>query len=375
MPSASEYPARPIHKPSASLFALPVDDDNGPPPVVADESMYDSRMLEIFEKLLARRAEPEPQDAVIARAPVINVIDRTQPRICTVTISELSWPSDRDKLSLASSNSSSWSATFRDDLTMSHPLIYHIEPRKNDIYAKPKPDEEPIAYANWIANDATVVAYAKIYMTPAEAAVYKANTIATVLWTAITTRHRKRNLIAQFSSLRQLLSFTLMPGDNHTRKIHEMSLLNERMWEMGTLTEDDFLCIVLVRAMGTHYRDLRLRVMENLSMSTKDNPYTSKDILELFELKAAFEKDDVNMKMDRMARSTTSSRFLKFLCVSSLSLHTLMTSNNVAADVFYLSPLSPTIAADTSFQLIIAFLIPNFIASYTASRRPLEKPL
>ncbi|KAF9031630.1 hypothetical protein BDZ89DRAFT_1111712 [Hymenopellis radicata] len=220
-------------------------------------------------------------------------IDRTYPRIRAVTLSELSWPSDNEKLSLADSNFTRWSETLRAVLTLSHPLIYHIEPSdKNDFYAKPNPDEEPFAYTNWIANDATVVAFAKQQMMPEEKAVYKAHTTAAALWTAITTRHLKRRVVAQVTFILKLLSLTLVPGDDHAQKIHEMVMLNKRLWEMGTPTEDVFLCAALIRAMGTHYRDYRSLVMENLSRSTKANPYTSEDIRKLFELVAAIEKDD-----------------------------------------------------------------------------------
>ncbi|THU81162.1 hypothetical protein K435DRAFT_873612 [Dendrothele bispora CBS 962.96] len=119
----------------------------------------------------------------------------------------------------------------------------------------PNADTEPRTYSNWNANNGSILGFMGLVIDDAEQEIIEGANTAQAAWTLLTQRHAQEGPVKQLTTL------------------------NKRIWDMGSLSLELFLCIIMINSMS-NVPDLLAtceNVAQQFAQSDGTNPNLTKN--------------------------------------------------------------------------------------------------
>jgi hypothetical protein len=183
--------------------------------------------------------------------------DARNPSIKVTGISHSAWPSIQSNLDLKDANWKTWSNTLFDIVQSTPPLSLHLA----EVPSPPDPSLQPNAFNNWQLNDGVVIAQIRLHVSPPERDFIDKAKFKTArqLYDILKTRHTKLGLSAQVSLINDALNLPFSSKTRVSDTLKELADLNDRIWQIGQPTADDFLSILVlhnIRSIRDLHRDI-----------------------------------------------------------------------------------------------------------------------
>ncbi|KAF5352139.1 hypothetical protein D9758_009247 [Tetrapyrgos nigripes] len=224
--------------------------------------------------------------------------DTTRPSVSIIALNTSLFK--HEHLSKDKNNFPSWKYQFIQTLRMNQGADGYLD----GSIIKPDKETEPRAWSNWKANNGSILGFMGLSVEVAEQeAIAKAET-AQIAWTSLLKRHGQEGPVKQVQLIQEALSIRYSPSENFATISSKLTTLNDRIWEMGSLTPEAFLCILMINAMSNvpELRATREHVAQSFAQSDgtnpdfKDNPnakkYDSSDIKRALDMAQGLNDSD-----------------------------------------------------------------------------------
>lgn len=149
---------------------------------------------------------------------------------------------------------------------------------------KPSSTTEPRAHENWIENDHFAYTAIAMNVSNDDEAKLDMSKGAKVAWDTLKERHQNNGPIRQVDLLRTALNMKCKKGTPLPKTCCEICDAVDQAFAMGTFTVDLFRCIAIINSLKD-FPHIHSSILRDLRMSTKEKPYTSKDIRHYLESK------------------------------------------------------------------------------------------
>ncbi|KAM6491094.1 hypothetical protein JOM56_013333 [Amanita muscaria] len=123
-------------------------------------------------------------------------------------------------------------------------------------------------------------------------------------WDKLKSRHENEGPVRQLQLLSQALSTSFTHDTPLPSTAAEIQGLIERAFAMGDLTYDVVTCLALLQAMGS-FPNLQTLVNHNISLSTKEKPYSPANIISLLENEQRLMESNKSTSTVALAARTT----------------------------------------------------------------------
>lgn len=236
-------------------------------------------------------------------------LDVTHPSISSLHVNEGHW-GPHALLDKTLNNWPSWSQHMILVLRLSKGLHAYINPKSTC----PLESVEPRAHRNYLSNDDTVRAFILMKCADAEHPTIISCDTAVDMWAALQLRHEQQGPISQITLLQEAFAVRYSPNVPFSETTLIFQKLNKRIWDMGTPTPENFLCILMLIGLSSDSTFLALRdsVISGLAAATTSVPYTSVDIIKRLDFEqqcraASKPLDALLVRGNTTSRSSSSS--------------------------------------------------------------------
>lgn len=142
----------------------------------------------------------------------------------------------------------------------------------------PEASQEPRAYNNWKHNDDLANALITSSITKSEKDFFDRSKPSKKNWETLKERHQNEGPVKQVTLLQQALNTQCSKEEPLPLTARKICDLIQRAFEIGTITPDLLCSIALLNSLSSHYPHARSIISRDISLSSKERPYTSKDI-------------------------------------------------------------------------------------------------
>lgn len=184
----------------------------------------------------------------------VDPIDAINPSVAIIPIVTSLFTSER--LDKNKSNWQEWSRDILECLGISQGLDGHLD----GTSVCPDISFEPRAHRNWKINDKAVRAFMSNKSIRAEHDLINAKEITTAkqAWDALKRRHEIQGPVQQVLLLREALAIRYSrSGEQLSVTSSRLTDLNDRIWNMGTLSRELFLRILMINAFSDDLSDVQ----------------------------------------------------------------------------------------------------------------------
>ncbi|KAF8223152.1 hypothetical protein L208DRAFT_1318508 [Tricholoma matsutake] len=131
-----------------------------------------------------------------------------------------------------------------------------------------------------------VHAYIQSKCAPSEVMLIEDCKMAKDAWSILSLCHKMQGLILQVTMIQEAFSVRYSPSVPFTDITTKLRDLNKRIWDMGALTSDSFLIILMLLALSSpDLANVHDSVINGISSATTASPYTASNIVARLDLK------------------------------------------------------------------------------------------
>ncbi|THV06970.1 hypothetical protein K435DRAFT_789061 [Dendrothele bispora CBS 962.96] len=199
--------------------------------------------------------------------------DTTRPSVSIITLNTSLFK--HDPLSKDQNHFSSWKRQFIQTLRMNQGADGYLDGR----ILCPSADKEPRAYSNWNANNGSILGFMGLVIDDAEQEIIEGANTAQTAWNLLTQRHAQEGPVKQVQLIQEALNVRYSSSEKYSSTSSKLTTLNKRIWDMGSLSSELFLCIIMINAMS-NVPDLcatRENVAQQFAQSDGTNPDLTKN--------------------------------------------------------------------------------------------------
>ncbi|THU81941.1 hypothetical protein K435DRAFT_872818 [Dendrothele bispora CBS 962.96] len=114
----------------------------------------------------------------------------------------------------------------------------------------PNADTEPRAYSNWNANNGSILGFMGLVIDDAEQEIIEGANTAQAAWTLLTQRHAQEGPVKQVQLIQEALNVRYSSSEKYSTTSSKLTTLNKHIWDMGSLSLELFLCIIMINSMS-----------------------------------------------------------------------------------------------------------------------------
>ncbi|KZT20517.1 hypothetical protein NEOLEDRAFT_1075459, partial [Neolentinus lepideus HHB14362 ss-1] len=133
---------------------------------------------------------------------------------------------------------------------------------------------DPVGHQNWVMNNEVILGLLGLCAVQEERRIIDAAPDATTAWTNLHARHEQQGPLTQLTLIEEAFATWYTPDECLATTSHNLTELVKRIWAIGIPTEEVFLAIIMLNALGDHFRGVRDHLATVLSSSSKDRPLT-----------------------------------------------------------------------------------------------------
>ncbi|THU81686.1 hypothetical protein K435DRAFT_808885 [Dendrothele bispora CBS 962.96] len=215
--------------------------------------------------------------------------DTTRPSVSIITLNTSLFK--HDTLSKDQNHFSSWKRQFVQTLRMNQGADGYLDGR----ILQPNKDEEPRAYSNWNANNGSILGFMGLVIDEAEQEIIEDAVTAQDAWKLLVQRHAQEGPVKQVQLIQEALGIRYSSSEKYSTTSSKLTTLNKRIWDMGSLTSELFLCIVMINSMSNvpDLRATRENVAQQFAQSDGTNPDLTKN-----PLAKKYDSSDIKRALD-----------------------------------------------------------------------------
>ncbi|THU94136.1 hypothetical protein K435DRAFT_839995 [Dendrothele bispora CBS 962.96] len=199
--------------------------------------------------------------------------DTTRPSVSIITLNTSLFK--HDSLSKDQNHFSSWKRQFIQTLRMNQGADGYLTGR----ILCPSADTEPRAYSNWNANNGSILGFMGLVIDEAEQEVIDGASTAEAAWKLLVKRHAQEGPVKQVQLIQEALNVRYSPSEKYSTTSSKLTTLNKRIWDMGSLDSELFLCIIMINSMSNvpELRATRENVAQQFAQSDGTKPDLEKN--------------------------------------------------------------------------------------------------
>ncbi|THU77772.1 hypothetical protein K435DRAFT_877416 [Dendrothele bispora CBS 962.96] len=114
----------------------------------------------------------------------------------------------------------------------------------------PSAETEPRAYSNWNANNRSILGFMGLVIDEAEQEIIDGASTAAAAWKLLVQRHAQEGPIKQVQLIQEALNVGYSTSEKYSTTSSKLTTLNKRIWDMGSLDSELFLCIMMINSMS-----------------------------------------------------------------------------------------------------------------------------
>ncbi|THU87200.1 hypothetical protein K435DRAFT_804496 [Dendrothele bispora CBS 962.96] len=199
--------------------------------------------------------------------------DTTRPSVSIITLNTSLFK--HDSLSKDQNHFSSWKRQFVQMLRMNQGADGYLDGR----ILQPDKEKEPRAYSNWNANNGSILGFMGLVIDEAEQEVIEDAVTAQDAWKLLVKRHAQEGPVKQVQLIQEALGIHYSSSEKYSSTSSKLTTLNKRIWDMGSLSSELFLCIIMINSMSNvpELRATRENVAQQFAQSDGTNPDLTKN--------------------------------------------------------------------------------------------------
>ncbi|THU96382.1 hypothetical protein K435DRAFT_797357 [Dendrothele bispora CBS 962.96] len=170
--------------------------------------------------------------------------DTTRPSVSIITLNTSLFK--HDSLSKDLNHFSSWKRQVIQTLRMNQGADGYLDGR----ILPPNKETEPRAYSNWNANNGSILGFMGLVIDDAEQEVIEEAKTAEAAWKILVQRHAQEGPVKQVQLIQEALSVRYSSSEKYSTTSSKLTTLNKRIWDMGSLSSELFLCIIMINLMS-----------------------------------------------------------------------------------------------------------------------------
>ncbi|THU84427.1 hypothetical protein K435DRAFT_806709 [Dendrothele bispora CBS 962.96] len=216
---------------------------------------------------------PPPPSPTEIRFMTALASDTTRPSVAIITLNTSLFK--HDSLSKDQNHFSSWKRQFIQTLRMNQGADGYLDGR----ILPPNRDSEPRAYSNWNANNGSILGFMGLVIDDAEQEVIDGAATAQVAWDLLVQRHAQEGPVKQVQLIQEALNVRYSSSEKYSTTSSKLTTLNKHIWDMGSLSSELFLCIIMINSMSNvpELRATRENVAQQFAQSDGTNPDLKKN--------------------------------------------------------------------------------------------------
>ncbi|THU84703.1 hypothetical protein K435DRAFT_870015 [Dendrothele bispora CBS 962.96] len=169
--------------------------------------------------------------------------DTTRPSIAIITLNTSLFK--HDSLS-KDQNDFSWKRQFIQTLQMNQGVDGYLDGR----ILPPNRDSEPCAYSNWNVNNGSILGFMGLLIDDVEQEVIDGATTAQATWNLLVQRHAQEGPVKQVQLIQEAFNVCYSSSEKYSTTSLKLTTLNKHIWDMGLLSSELFLCIIMINSMS-----------------------------------------------------------------------------------------------------------------------------
>ncbi|THU78597.1 hypothetical protein K435DRAFT_811417 [Dendrothele bispora CBS 962.96] len=218
---------------------------------------------------------PIPSSPTLSEVKFMSTLasDTTRPSVSIITLNTSLFK--HDSLSKDQNHFSSWKRQFIQTLRMNQGADGYLDGR----ILCPSAETEPRAYSNWNANNGSILGFMGLVVDDAEQEIIEGAKTAEAAWNLLVQRHAQEGPVKQVQLIQEALNIRYSSSEKYSTTSSKLTTLNKRIWDMGSLNSELFLCIIMINSMSNvpELRATRENVAQQFAQSDGTNPDLTKN--------------------------------------------------------------------------------------------------
>ncbi|KZT20698.1 hypothetical protein NEOLEDRAFT_1075039 [Neolentinus lepideus HHB14362 ss-1] len=135
---------------------------------------------------------------------------------------------------------------------------------------------DPVGHQNWVTNNEVILGLLGLRAVQEERRIIDAAPDTATAWTNLRARHEQQGPLTQLTLIEEAFATWYTPDERLATTSHNLMELVKRIWVIGIPTEEVFvrIAIIMLNALGDHFRGVCDLLATVLSSSSKDRPLT-----------------------------------------------------------------------------------------------------